>query len=410
MRRAVNTLLLALLLAGGPALGVPLPSTQEPEEAVDQSTDESVAEAEAESDEGGKTGRTKQERQERRQERKARRADTESTADTEAAEGEDGAEAEERSGDPDDEAADGEQEGDQQESEPEEEEDEDSDSGSDDDGGSDSDSGSDDDGASDSDDESGSDSDSSSDDDSDSDSDYPAELVITTDAPCHVYVDGLSEGVLEPGETLEVGVDLGEIAVRASAVEATRAVWEKTLTYEEEGQVETIRLRMKKAVRKMRAEERQTGVFRDRGTSLMWMRRDNGRDVDLRDAYKFCRDLDVGGYDGWRLPTLEELRTLEAMWERAAYKIHGDITLSECCMWSTDYDGSEKAWILNFRFRKPFETNAGYKLGLRALCVREWDPELEAEAAAEEAGDELDVLDGVDADTEPAQEENDGGV
>jgi hypothetical protein len=247
----------------------------------------------------------------------------------------------------------------------------------------------------------------SEDDDSDSDSDHPALLVITTDAPCRVYVDRKSEGELEPGNTLEVGVDLGEIEVRAISLEVGRAAWEKTLEFEEEGQAESVRVRMSKTIRKLRQEERQTGVFKDRQTALMWMRRDNGRDVDLREAYAFCRDLDYAGYDGWRLPTLEELETLEAVWQRANYKIKGEIMLSECCMWSTDYDGTERAWTFNYRFRKAFETNAGYELGLRALCVREYDPDLEPEPKKGEEEGATETSAGED-ETEGADEGEDG--
>ncbi len=124
----------------------------------------------------------------------------------------------------------------------------------------------------------------------------------------------------------------------------------------------------------------------------MWAKRDNGMDVDLRQACSYCRDLGTGGFDGWRLPTLEELESLQAIWLTGGFKILGGIVLTECCMWSSDYDGSERAWTFNYRFRKGFQTNAGYKIGLRALCVRQWNPETEPEtddsdeAAVDEPG------------------------
>lgn len=401
-RRPPFAILLFVLLTATPAASVPLRGPQEPEEEAAQETVELDADSEQEE---GESGRTKEERKERRKERKERKAaaGTEAESDTTDAEEHEG-EDEDRGGD---EAQDSASEAESVESDAGSDSEEDSESGEERDSSSDSDA--------------GSDSDSSSDDDSDSDSDSdrPAQLLISTDAECHLFVDGRSEGVLEPGEELAVGVDLGDIDLRASSVEVTRAVWEKTLEFEEEGQVETIRVRMKKAVRQMRQQERSTGVFRDRKTSLMWVKRDNGRDVDLRGAYNYCRDLDVGGYDGWRLPTLAELESLEAVWQRAAYKIHGDIVLSECCMWSTDYDGSEKAWTLNYRFRKAFETNAGYKLGLRALCVRNWDPDLEGESeddGAEDAEDaegvaeeEAEALDGAEESVNPPVEEGEDG-
>ncbi len=225
-----------------------------------------------------------------------------------------------------------------------------------------------------------------SDSDSDSDADLPGLLILSSDATATVIVNGELGGRLEPGERLEVRVDLGEIAIRALSVDAVGASWEKTLELEEPG-VESVRIRMSRAVRKFRREERKSGVFRDRRHELMWPKRDNGRDVDLRRAYAYCRDLSTGGFEDWRLPTLEELESLEALWERSGYKILGDIFLSECCVWSSEYDGSQRAWTFNYRFRKAFETNAGYSFGLRALCVRPWDPEAEPERAAEETAE-----------------------
>lgn len=393
----VFSLVVLLAAPAAPAPLTPLDALQDPEE---DGVEETTAPAAAPEEQEGEGGRSKEERQQRRKQRKERKGAAEAAT---AAEG-----SVEGDGEATDEV------GEAAEGEGGEEREDDSDSSSSSDSEPDSDSGTDLDSDSGADSESDSDSDASS--DSDTDSDHPALVVITTDAACHVFVDGTSEGVIEPGETREVGVDLGEIEIRATAVSVTRATWEKTLEFEEEGEVGTIRVRMKKTIRKTREEERRTGVFRDRKTSLMWMKRDNGRDVDLRRAFGFCRDLDVGGYDSWRLPSLEELRSLEAIWMRASYKIHGDILLTECCMWSTDYDGQERAWTFNFRFRKAFETNAGYQLGLRALCVREWDPELEGGGDDEKDGDaseELEAgedatLDGVEEPDE-AGENDDGG-
>ncbi len=224
-------------------------------------------------------------------------------------------------------------------------------------------------------------------DDDDSDSDKPGRLLISTDGECNVYIDDQLKGRATPEEPLEIGVDLGEIEVRASSVQVQGATWEKTLEITE-SQVEAVRVKMKRAIRLFRKEERQTAVYRDPKTLLMWPKRDNGRDADLRAAYAYCRDLGTGGFDDWRLPTLEELKSLEAIWLRATYKIQGGIVLSECCTWSSDYDGSERASTFNFKFRQAFQSNAGYQIGFRALCVRDWDPDTEpAEKDSEAAED-----------------------
>ena len=42
-------------------------------------------------------------------------------------------------------------------------------------------------------------------------------------------------------------------------------------------------------------------------TGLMWAGEDNGRNINWREATKYCRDLRLGGYADWRLATIEEL-------------------------------------------------------------------------------------------------------
>lgn len=209
-----------------------------------------------------------------------------------------------------------------------------------------------------------------SDSDADSDSDKPARLIFTTDAACQIYVDGLSEGTLEPGDELEVGVELGEVAIRAVSTRVLQAIWEKEIELDEPGESE-YRVRMARAVRQFRKEERKEGIFRDPKSELMWPRRDSARDLDWREADEYCSELETGGFESWRMPTLDELESLEAVWAVSGYKIRGSIVLTECCTWSSDLESESRAWTYNFRFRKSFATNVGYELGLRALCVSE---------------------------------------
>ena len=39
----------------------------------------------------------------------------------------------------------------------------------------------------------------------------------------------------------------------------------------------------------------------------MWAGKDNGKDVNWKNAVKYCRDLRLAGYSDWRLATLAEL-------------------------------------------------------------------------------------------------------
>jgi len=52
------------------------------------------------------------------------------------------------------------------------------------------------------------------------------------------------------------------------------------------------------------------GTVTDRVTHLMWLQTPKTIAVSWDDANEFCRTLNVKGYAGWRLPTIEELRAL----------------------------------------------------------------------------------------------------
>ena len=56
------------------------------------------------------------------------------------------------------------------------------------------------------------------------------------------------------------------------------------------------------------AQETQVrGYWVDPSTGLMWVGKDNGREVNWHKAMKFCRNLRLAGYSDWRLATLDEL-------------------------------------------------------------------------------------------------------
>ncbi len=129
----------------------------------------------------------------------------------------------------------------------------------------------------------------------------------------------------------------------------------------------------------LRKTERRDKVFRVLDDGIMWTKQDNGRALRWAEAVAHCRDSLLGGWDNWRLPSLAELESLQALWSLAAYKIVGGIQMTDCCQWSTDAASESHAWNFNFRFRRAFETDKRLASGLRALCIREMEAdELEA--------------------------------
>jgi len=58
----------------------------------------------------------------------------------------------------------------------------------------------------------------------------------------------------------------------------------------------------------LQQESRMREYWVDPSTRLMWAAKDNGKDVNWRQAMKYCQKLQLGGFSDWRLATINELR------------------------------------------------------------------------------------------------------
>ncbi len=117
-------------------------------------------------------------------------------------------------------------------------------------------------------------------------------------------------------------------------------------------------------------QERETMVYREFKRGLMWAARDNGQDIDWKRANRYCDELELAGYDDWRLPAIEELERLQQKMSQALFKTPAEVRLTACCPWSSTKRGDRSAWNFSFRFRKRFSGTLSYSYDLRALCVR----------------------------------------
>jgi hypothetical protein len=132
------------------------------------------------------------------------------------------------------------------------------------------------------------------------------------------------------------------------------------------------------------AQETQVrGYWVDPSTGLMWAGKDNGKNVDLRLAAKYCRDLRLAGYSDWRLATIDELQGIyektvntpgKAGYRRLqkyTWHIKGNIFLTGVT-WSSNLrdDAPGYAWGFDFDNGIRWEENDSYYSDRRALCVR----------------------------------------
>lgn len=135
-------------------------------------------------------------------------------------------------------------------------------------------------------------------------------------------------------------------------------------------------------------ETRLRGYWMDPSTGLTWAARDNfGRDLNWRQAAKYCLDLQLAGYDDWRLPAIEELEGIydngagalglggRRNEKRYTFHVQGDLFLTGDS-WSATHlvgaHGAPSGWALLFDFGngRRYDDEERFRTGKRALCVR----------------------------------------
>lgn len=117
-------------------------------------------------------------------------------------------------------------------------------------------------------------------------------------------------------------------------------------------------------------DERAGSAYLQEKLPLIWTRDDGGRDFDWYAAAEHCDELELGAWDDWRLPTIEELEALHDRRSIDLFKLPGEFRLTACCPWSRTPSVEGSAWSFSFLHRKRFSGDLGYSFQLRALCVR----------------------------------------
>ena len=136
-------------------------------------------------------------------------------------------------------------------------------------------------------------------------------------------------------------------------------------------------------VRGAKQRDLAAGVWVDPATNLMWAQKDNGKHLTFQEAVNYCRDLRIGGYSDWTLPTLNDLKGIddpassekvydvESSFPDFTYYIKGHLQLSDCFQWSSSTAGSTDGhgWHYKYCANARTEAQLNYRGG-HALCVR----------------------------------------
>ncbi len=127
--------------------------------------------------------------------------------------------------------------------------------------------------------------------------------------------------------------------------------------------------------------DRGDGTVADSSTGLRWCQQGNGEDIDYDDSLAYCAALELGDLTDWRLPTLEEARTLFRAdrepkntydYRGKAYPLRIDdaLTLTAPGIWtsSASYRGVPTTFL--FSSGRDFSWRGGHSNFQRVLCVR----------------------------------------
>lgn len=126
------------------------------------------------------------------------------------------------------------------------------------------------------------------------------------------------------------------------------------------------------------------GTVTDHQRSLMWGRSDNHGDIDWHQAdqwvrYTFPYTLPVM-YDNWRLPTLEELRSLvspgDGFEADCGHRVKIDPAIRPSCSWIWTGEAGQSgptAIVFNFENIYHYSVRKAHRRGYRALPVRDLD-------------------------------------
>ncbi|WP_415238673.1 DUF1566 domain-containing protein [Seleniivibrio woodruffii] len=113
----------------------------------------------------------------------------------------------------------------------------------------------------------------------------------------------------------------------------------------------------------------ETGIVTDNVTGLMWQDNVLSSSMQWETAIATCEDLSLGGYDDWRLPTIEEIESIidYGHYDPAIDPIF--VRTASNTYWShTAHVNSFYAWRINFK--NGFSSKDGKNGNNYVMCVR----------------------------------------
>ena len=128
------------------------------------------------------------------------------------------------------------------------------------------------------------------------------ELTVTTDLDCAWKLDGDSQGELRADDSTSIPVSLGKHNVYAIA-KGGIAVFDAAFNASQNTQPRVV-------IKLKETELDRQSAWLDERTGLMWAKESNVGDITWQEASDFCENMCLGNKHNWRLPTIDELRSV----------------------------------------------------------------------------------------------------
>ena len=225
-----------------------------------------------------------------------------------------------------------------------------------------------------------------------------ATLVLRSDAPCRLTLDGEAAGELAAGTLRNVAVAPGQQLLACVSMEQESVKYEEVITAQA-GAKTVHEIKLAQRVAEVRsaaqakaakeAKERSLcanpagnpvcledaggGVLRQPATGLEWTQANNGQAFEWKGAKRYCE----GKGSGWRLPSVDELSGIydeSDVLHTACGSVTCDVSplfkLTRGYFWSGDKSGSSEAWSVDLFFGHRHAPFVSIEADPRALCVR----------------------------------------
>jgi hypothetical protein len=195
-----------------------------------------------------------------------------------------------------------------------------------------------------------------------------ASVIVRTDAPCRLLIDGKQKATLAEGAQAKLRLPAGPHHVEAVALTGA-ASWAKTVLVASAKSPQEVRVNLLAA----------SSYWRDVQTGLVWTMADNASGLSWLQAGRYCEALRLAGFDDWRLPAIDDLQALflkpetdgaAAAGGSMALHFRGPLKLTGWEWSRTPGTQAGEGWAFDFGDGGRASVAAGDSGLNRALCVR----------------------------------------